>query len=105
MTKDDFMNIENVDIYAEPDSPDKRGGETVKWNEAKKQELLDSFKSVSSVVAEMMDDTPPQSEFSMSKIEVKLAVSASGKVGFLGTGAEASADASITVVFERNGTA
>lgn len=93
---------DKVFIFAEPDTPRTRGSDAAVWTEAQKKDLLNSFKSVSSSLSEMMEEGDhPEAKFSMNKIEVNLGISASGKVGFLGTGAEASADASITVTFER----
>ncbi|WP_299919350.1 hypothetical protein [uncultured Roseobacter sp.] len=40
--------------------------------------------------------------FSVSEIEVSVGVSASGKVGLLGTGVEAEGTASLTVKFQRS---
>jgi len=93
---------EKLAIFAEQTARVTRGGEAAAWSDVEKADLLKSFKSVSQSVAEMLiEGEVPESAFKMNKIEVKLGISAKGKVGFLGTGAEAGADASITVTFER----
>ncbi|WP_299901889.1 hypothetical protein [uncultured Ruegeria sp.] len=93
---------ETIAVFASPEIQTKRGGDEAAWTEAQKTSLLKSFESVSSTFEEMLDKNKFEtSAYKMSKIEVKLGVSAKGKVGILGTGAEASADASLTVTFEQ----
>lgn len=93
---------DTVPVFAVTQARTTRGGDSATWTDAKTVDLLNSFKSVSDAISKMLHETAEQpAGFQMKKIEVKLGVSAKGQVGFLGTGAEAGAEGSITVTFER----
>jgi len=91
-----------IPVFAVSQARTTRGGQTASWTEAEREDFLNSFKSVSESLAKMLAENEfPQSGFQMETVEVKLGISAKGKVGILGTGAEAAANASLTVTFKR----
>jgi hypothetical protein len=77
-----------------------RGGPA--WKEVDAQEVAREFKNVAASVEGMFTSAEGASEkLLVSSIEVTLVISATGKLGILGTGVEGKAEAGFKVTFAR----
>jgi Trypsin-co-occurring domain 1 len=66
-------------------------------------ELRNSYRKVVGQILAMTNDTPSDDAMRLTTVEVGLAFSAEGELGFIAK-ASASVEASITLTFERQGT-
>jgi hypothetical protein len=78
------------------------GGQDRIWNRVDLGVLRDNLRDLlNGVEASLPEDDNSKSSFRMTEISVAVTVGAKGQVGLLGTGAEASGQASLTVKLTR----
>ncbi|TKA94895.1 hypothetical protein FAZ78_19755 [Cereibacter changlensis] len=84
----------------EKDDPLTRGADN--WRTIDSELLSKELSALIRSVVPAVDSIPPKTgQMQVSEIELSLTVSASGRVGFIGSGVEAGAEASIKVVLKR----
>lgn len=89
-----------VVVFGAPDIQ-KRGGQAV-WNAVDQEVLGANLQALVGSLCESFAKLEAEvGSYSVEEIQVSVGVSASGKVGILGTGVEAEGSASLSVTFKK----
>ena len=90
-----------IAIFGPPDDM-HRGPDSSRWDQIDQEELATNLNELLSSFQKTIDTVGDRDgEMQVSQVQVSVGVSASGKVGLLGTGVEATGTASLSITFTR----